>query len=96
MMKSSFSAPRPGVAYPLGATFDGHGVNFAVFSGEATAMDLCLFDEAGTEHRIALTEAANQVWHCYVPGLQPGAHYGFRATGPFRPTRASASTPPSC
>jgi glycogen operon protein len=73
------------VPYPLGAAFDGQGVNFAVFSGEATSMELCLFDEAGTEHRTVLSEATNQVWHCYVPGLQPGARYGFRASGPWAP-----------
>jgi len=75
---------KPGVPYPLGATFDGHGVNFAVYSG-GTGIDLCLFDEAGVEHPLQLTDATNSVWHGYVPGLRPGAAYAFRAHGPWNP-----------
>ncbi|MBL8918004.1 MAG: glycogen debranching protein GlgX [Myxococcaceae bacterium] len=75
---------RPGVPYPLGATFDGHGVNFAVLSS-GTGIDLCLFDEDGVEHRAPLTEVTNGVWHGYVPGLRPGQAYGFRAHGPWNP-----------
>ncbi|MDP1823967.1 MAG: glycogen debranching protein GlgX [Archangium sp.] len=90
---SIFSRPRPGVPYPLGASFDGHGVNFAVFSGGATAMELCLFDDGGGEHRLPLSEVTNQVWHGYVPGLRPGARYGFRATGPWAPREGNWFNP---
>ena len=75
----------PGVPYPLGATFDGLGVNFAVYSQEATALDLCLFDVTGREHRLPLREVTNHVWHGYVVGLEPGMRYGFRADGPWAP-----------
>jgi isoamylase len=77
--------PRPGRHAPLGATYDGEGVNFAVFSESATGMELCLFDERGAETRIALRERSNYVWHGYVPGLAPGQRYGFRAHGPYAP-----------
>lgn len=75
-----------GSVYPLGATWDGQGVNFALFSENATGVDLCLFDEAGHETRIALPEENNYVWHGYVPGLKPGQRYGFRVHGPYNPT----------
>jgi isoamylase len=75
----------PGVPYPLGATFDGQGVNFAVFSKEATSIELCLFDAQGLEHRLPLRDVTNQVWHGYVPGLPVGSLYGFRADGPWAP-----------
>jgi isoamylase len=76
---------RPGRHAPLGATFDGEGVNFAVFSENATGMDLCLFDERGVETRVPLRERSNYVWHGYVPGLRPGQRYGFRAHGLYAP-----------
>ncbi len=85
-MKTS-NALAPGHAAPLGATFDGEGVNFAVFSEHATRMTLCLFSEDGkTEtHRIDLPERNGDVWHGYVSGLKPGQLYGLRADGPYAP-----------
>lgn len=76
-----------GRADPLGATFDGEGVNFAVFSQHATRVTLCLFSADGkTEtHRLDLPERDGDVWHGYVPGLRPGQQYGLRADGPYAP-----------
>ena len=76
---------RPGRHAPLGATFDGEGVNFAVFSENATGMDVCLFDERGVETRVPLGERSAHVWHGYLPGLRPGQRYGFRAHGLYAP-----------
>ena len=77
----------PGSPYPLGATWDGEGVNFALFSGAASAVELCLFDDTGAEQqRIALTERKSQVWHAYLPDVRPGALYGYRVHGPWEPT----------
>jgi len=75
---------------PLGATYDGEGVNFAVFSETATLVELCLFDAADPSRaisRIDLSEKLHHVWHGYVPGLRPGALYGFRAHGPYQPAQ---------
>ncbi len=82
----------PGSAYPLGATYDGSGTNFAIFSEVAERVELCLFDE-GTgaegedrqETRVELTEVTAYVWHCYLPGVRPGQRYGYRVHGPFDP-----------
>jgi glycogen operon protein len=74
-----------GTFHPLGATWDGRGVNFALFSEHATAVDLCLFDDAGMETRIAVPWRSLYVWHVYVPGLGPGQRYGWRVHGPFDP-----------
>ena len=63
---------RPGRHAPLGATFDGEGVNFAVFSENATGMDVCLFDERGVETRVPLRDRSAHVWHGFIPGLRPG------------------------
>ncbi len=79
----------PGKPYPLGATWDGEGVNFALFSENATAVELCLFDgpESDKEsHRILVEERTDQVCHVYIPGLWPGQHYGYRVHGPYEPT----------
>jgi isoamylase len=76
---------RPGSSYPLGATFDGSGVNFALFSENATGVELCLFDDAGVERRIAIRERTDQVWHVYVPQARPGQRYGYRVDGPWDP-----------
>ena len=76
---------RPGRPYPLGATWDGAGVNFALFSDHATGVELCLFDpaEPGTEvHRIPMVERTDQVWHVYLPEGRPGLCYGYRVDGP--------------
>ncbi|MDJ1015474.1 MAG: glycogen debranching protein GlgX [Paracoccaceae bacterium] len=74
-----------GDAVTLGATVKEDGVNFAVFSEHATAMHLCLFDDAGAERRIALPECHGGIWHGHVAGVGPGQHYGYRAHGPYRP-----------
>ena len=78
----------PGKPYPLGATWDGEGVNFALFSEHATAVELCLFDGPDSDkesHRIRIEERTDQVWHTYIPGLWPGQHYGYRVHGPYAP-----------
>ena len=78
----------PGRPYPLGATWDGSGVNFALYSQSATKVELCLFDsaEARAESvRIALPSVTNQVWHCYLPDAKPGQLYGYRVHGPDSP-----------
>ncbi|MGB8623785.1 MAG: glycogen debranching protein GlgX, partial [Paracoccaceae bacterium] len=78
----------------LGANFDGDGVNFAVFSQNATRMELCLFSETGEEtHRLPLPEREGDVWHGYVPGLRPGQRYGLRAHGPYRPEEGHRFNP---
>ncbi|MEU8343905.1 glycogen debranching protein GlgX [Spirillospora sp. NPDC048832] len=75
----------PGDAYPLGATWDGTGTNFALFSEVARRVELCLFDADGTETRRDLPEADGFVWHGYLPGIGPGQRYGYRVHGPFSP-----------
>jgi isoamylase len=82
-----------GTPYPLGATYDGNGTNFAVFSEAATAVHLCLFDETGTEHRIPLEAVDAFVWHCYLPHVIPGQRYGYRVEGPFDPSRGARCNP---
>jgi glycogen operon protein len=81
---------RPGRPYPLGATWDGGGVNFALFSEHATAVALCLFDEddPGKEIRqIRIEQRTDQVWHVYVPGIRPGALYAYRVNGAYEPAQ---------
>ena len=75
----------PGSPFPLGATYDGTGTNFAVFSEVADAVELCLFDAGGAETRVALPECTAQVWHGYAPTVGPGQRYGFRVHGPYEP-----------
>ena len=77
----------PGSPDPLGATPDGLGVNFAVFSANATRIDLCLFDDNGRKEiaRLPLPECTNEVWHGYLPDCSPGLQYGYRAHGPYDP-----------
>ena len=75
----------PGTAYPLGATFDGSGTNFAIYSEVAEKIELCLFEEDGTETRIELLDIDAYVWHAYLPQIQPGQRYGYRVTGPYEP-----------
>src|SRR5690606_16543529 len=79
----------PGLPYPLGATYDGLGVNFAVFSGNATQIELCIFDEKGRREvrRFPLPECTDEVWHGYLPDAGPGLVYGYRAHGPYDPKR---------
>jgi len=86
----------PGRPYPLGATWDGAGVNFAVFSENATSIELCLFDgldSHGGERRILLRERTDQVFHAYLPDVLPGQLYGFRAYGPFEPEKGLRFNP---
>lgn len=75
----------PGKPYPLGATWDGSGVNFAIFSENATAVELCLFDDISETARIPLIEQTDQVWHVYLPEAKPGQLYGYRVYGPYIP-----------
>ena len=92
-MSASFRV-LPGRPWPLGATHDGAGVNFAVWSRHATRMTLCLFDEDGTEYLlIDLPEREGHIWHGYIPGLRPGQHYGYRAHGPYRPDEGHRFNP---
>ncbi|NEO31466.1 MAG: glycogen debranching protein GlgX [Symploca sp. SIO3C6] len=83
----------PGKPYPLGATFDGKGTNFALFSENATGVELCLFDKDDNEVRLALSEVDNFVWHGYVPGVAPGQLYGFRVHGPYAPSEGHRFNP---
>ncbi len=81
-----FSDIWPGRPYPLGATWDGEGVNFALFSEHAERVALCLFDTEGREvQRIFLDEYTDHVWHCYLPQAKPGLLYGYRVFGPYKP-----------
>ena len=75
----------PGQPWPLGATWHGEGTNFAVFSETAEAVDLCLFDQAGSERRLRLPDVSAHVWHGYVPDVGPGQRYGYRVHGPYEP-----------
>jgi isoamylase len=76
----------PGLPYPLGASWDGAGVNFALFSAHATKVQLCLFDDDGKEtDRVALPEMTHEIWHGYFPDLRPGQQYGYRVHGPYEP-----------
>ncbi|HET9968766.1 MAG TPA: glycogen debranching protein GlgX, partial [Streptosporangiaceae bacterium] len=81
------AGPLPGREFPLGATVTATGTNFAVASGVADGMLLCLFDEAGTETRIPFRDRDAGVWHVFVPGVGAGQAYGYRATGPYDPAR---------
>ncbi len=83
----------PGTAYPLGATYDGSGTNFALFSEVAEKVELCLFDPDGTETRIALPEVDGFVWHAFLPGVEPGQRYGYRVHGPWDPSAGHRCNP---
>ena len=85
-----------GSPYPLGATWDGAGVNVAVFSEHATKVELCLFDSADAKQeteRISLPERTYQVWHGYFPDLRPGQLYGLRVAGPYQPEKGHRFNP---
>lgn len=76
----------PGVPFPLGATWDGSGTNFALFSAHADKVELCLCDDDGKEReRIELPEYTDEIWHGYLPGVRPGQQYGYRVHGPYEP-----------
>ena len=86
----------PGRPYPLGATWDGAGVNYAIFSERATRVELCLFDGADNpreSHRIALPEHTDMVWHGYLPDAKPGQLYGYRVHGPYEPKAGKRFNP---
>jgi glycogen operon protein len=79
--------------YPLGASYDGAGVNFALFSQVAQKVELCLFDEEDHETRVEMTEQNSYVWHNYLPGIQPGQRYGYRVYGPYDPMKGLRCNP---
>jgi isoamylase len=83
----------PGAAYPLGATYDGSGTNFALFSEVADRVELCLFDAAGGETRVDLPEVDGFVWHAFLPGVEPGQRYGYRVHGPNEPAKGLRCNP---
>jgi isoamylase len=83
----------PGSAYPLGASYDGSGTNFALFSEVADSVELCLFDADGTETRLQLTEKDAFVWHGYLPNIGPGQRYGYRVSGPYDPENGHRCNP---
>ncbi len=83
----------PGHPYPLGATYDGSGTNFALFSGVAERIELCLLHDDGTEERIEVTETDAHVWHVYLPGVGPGTRYGYRVHGPYDPASGHRCNP---
>ncbi|HWI39481.1 MAG TPA: glycogen debranching protein GlgX [Burkholderiales bacterium] len=89
------AAVREGLPYPKGATWDGEGTNFALFSAHATRVELCLYDSTGQHEtaRIELPEYRDEVWHGYVPGVMPGTIYGFRVHGPYKPEEGHRFNP---
>ena len=94
-MPHPISAVWPGKPFPQGATWDGEGVNFALFSEHATGVELCLFDDRGRRElqRIPLREQTDQVWHCYLPEARPGQLYGYRVHGPYQPQQGHRFNP---
>jgi glycogen operon protein len=83
----------PGRPFPLGPTWDGSGTNFALFSENAERVELCLFDDSDQETRIEVTERTAHIWHCYLPGIGPGRHYGYRVHGPYDPAAGHRFNP---
>jgi glycogen operon protein len=86
----------PGKPYPLGATWDGKGVNFTLYADNATGVDLCLFNTTKDETesvKIRIKERTHQIWHCYVPDIEPGQLYGFRVYGPYEPENGHRFNP---
>src|SRR3982750_1136849 len=85
--RAEASRIREGLPFPLGATWDGLGVNFALFSAHATKVELCLFDDAGEREleRLELAEFTDEVWHGYLPEARPGTIYAYRVHGPYEP-----------
>ena len=94
-MTQSLTAVWPGAPFPRGATWDGEGVNFALFSEHATRVELCLFDRTGRREvqRIELREQTDLIWHCYLPDARPGLLYGYRVHGPYDPARGHRFNP---
>jgi glycogen operon protein len=83
----------PGKAYPLGASYDGYGTNFSIFSEVAERVELCLFDADGTETRVVLPEVDAFVWHGMIPNVEPGQRYGYRIHGPYDPANGQRCNP---
>ncbi|HEY4377952.1 MAG TPA: alpha-amylase family glycosyl hydrolase, partial [Acidimicrobiales bacterium] len=83
----------PGRPFPLGATWDGDGVNFSLFSENATQVELCLFDDDGHEERVDIAQSTAHNWHCYLPGVGPGQRYGYRVHGPYDPHQGHRFNP---
>ncbi|HEX2904022.1 MAG TPA: glycogen debranching protein GlgX [Jatrophihabitans sp.] len=83
----------PGSAYPLGATYDGSGTNFAIFSEVADKVELCLFSEDGEETRVEMPEVDALIWHVFLPGVEPGQRYGYRVHGPYDPEHGQRCNP---
>ena len=86
----------PGKPYPLGATWDGNGTNFALYSENAQKVELCLFNSADDQQeaeRIPLIEHTDNVWHAYLPDAPPGQLYGYRVHGPYEPERGHREQP---
>jgi isoamylase len=83
----------PGKAYPLGASYDGSGTNFAIFSEVAEKIELCLFDADGSETRVVLPDVDAFVWHAFLPGIEPGQRYGYRVHGPYEPKNGHRCNP---
>src|SRR6202790_1270240 len=79
------TAVWPGDSYPLGASYDGAGTNFSLFSEVADRVELCLFDEGGAETRVEIGEVDAGCWHAYLPGIGTGQRYGYRVHGPWDP-----------
>ena len=79
--------PYHGNAYPLGSTYDGKGVNFALFSAHAIKVELCIFNESGSIEieRYAINQSENNIWHIYLEGAEPGLVYGYRVYGIYNP-----------
>src|SRR3954451_23745329 len=90
-----FRAVWPGQPYPRGATWDGQGVNFSLFSANATKVEVCIFDETGANERerIELPEFTSEIWHGYVPELRPGTVYGYRVHGAYAPDEGHRFNP---
>ncbi|HVV45359.1 MAG TPA: alpha-amylase family glycosyl hydrolase, partial [Bryobacteraceae bacterium] len=85
----------PGKPYPQGATWDGIGCNFSIYSESATGVELCLFDETGENIRLTvpIREYSGHVWHCYIPGIKLGQLYGYRIYGPYEPEKGHRHNP---
>ncbi|HUR09293.1 MAG TPA: glycogen debranching enzyme, partial [Nonomuraea sp.] len=83
----------PGDAYPLGATYDGAGTNFSLYTEAAHKVELCLFAEDNTESRVPLTEVDGFIWHGFLPGIGPGQRYGYRVHGPYEPAHGLRCNP---
>lgn len=87
---AALAAGRP---YPFGCYYDGKGVNFAIYSADAQRVELCLFDEQGSEQRLPLPCRSGDVWHGYLPGGLPGQRYGYRLYGQWEPSRGLRFNP---